>query len=159
MYKQLVYKKGHPLSTNILGRVRKSRFVLYEKLNGDPGLCHWCGELLTWKKLCADHLDSNPMNDVPENLVGSCRGCNANRSDGTGYGRRKKRECKFCHQFFLPKRTAAIFCSIFCSTRIRPKREVKLNHGSRSMYMRGCRCPLCKKSNTDYWRNWYHSSK
>lgn len=117
MFKQRVYIRGHILANKIDGSIRKSRFVLYEKLNGIAGRCHWCGIELTWKTLCADHLDSNIMNDTAENLVGSCRGCNANREDGTGRGRQTPKRCRNCKVLFIggSHHKQQIYCSLKCS--------------------------------------------
>jgi hypothetical protein len=158
MYKQQIYKHGHPLSAPD-GRIRKSRYVLYEKLNGISGNCHWCDIELNWKTVCADHLDSNIMNDVPENLVASCRGCNANRVDGTGHGRRKSIGCKECSKSFLPRNKDNIYCSVICASKNRPKREIKSLHGTRSRYVRGCRCGLCHNANLKYSREHYKRNK
>lgn len=158
MYKQYVYKQGHPLS-NSLGKVRKSRFVLYKKLGGRAGRCNWCGVKLTWKTLCADHLDSNIMNDVEENLVPSCRGCNANRDDGTGHGRIKPRPCAYCKKEFKPTLNARLFCSLTCSARAKPKREKLAPHGTRAKYNYGCRCQLCGEARRIAYKAWYEKNK
>lgn len=157
MYKQVVYDKGHLLA-NKNGVVRKSRYVLFKKLEGNPGDCNWCQIKLSWKTLCADHLDSNIMNDVPENLVGSCRGCNANREDGTGHGRKKPKTCAECEELFISKHhhKRAIYCSNRCASKNRPKRGITSSHGTRSRYVAGCRCGLCHESNLAYSRMLYN---
>lgn len=158
MYKQYVWRHGHALASNT-GKVRKSRYILYEKLKGVAGLCHWCDISLTWKTLCADHLDSNIMNDEPDNLVGSCRGCNANRSDGTGFGRRKPVECLSCAVEFTPLyHKDQRYCSLTCASKSRPKRGSVALHGTRSRYNYGCRCADCKIANITAWRKWYYQS-
>lgn len=149
IYKQTVYRPSHILA-NKRGYIRKSRFVLYEKLNGLAGVCNWCGCELTWKTLCADHLDSNIMNDTADNLVGSCRGCNANRDDGTGHGRRKVKNCEGCGKSFLPWTKTRRFCSNKCSQQNRPQKGTKSEHGTRVRYVWGCRCNKCKQANTEY---------
>lgn len=154
IYKTYVTKHGHPLS-NKKGRLRKSRYVLYKKLKGYAGVCNWCKTELTWDTLCADHLDSNIMNDVAENIVGSCRGCNANREDGTGHGRRKPIHCENCKKKFLPIRKITRYCSIECASKKRPKRGTLTLHGTRSRYVYGCRCKMCKEVNSTYWREKY----
>lgn len=156
MKRYSLYKPKHPLS-GVSGRVRRSRFILHEKLKGEAGSCHWCSIPLTWEKLCADHLDSNTENDIPKNLVGSCRGCNANRDDGTGNGRKKMKECRVCKNNFLLPRPKQIYCSEICARKDRPKRGTKTKHGTRSRYMYGCRCLECIHSNSSYWRNWQAS--
>jgi hypothetical protein len=154
MSKHYKFIKGHPLAGSE-GRIRRSRLVLFNKLNGIAGKCNWCNEELTWKTLCADHLDSNIENDTADNLVGSCRGCNANRDDGTGKGRRKLRSCKKCLRLFLPMKTRAIYCSCKCANIDRPKRESKASHGTRTKYNYGCRCVECKKAQAKAYKEWY----
>lgn len=155
-YYRRLYRPNHPLSRPT-GYVRRSRVVLYEKLQGKPGTCNWCQEVLTWKTLCADHLDSNTRNDVAENLVGSCRGCNANREDGTGHGRKQPKTCPVCNREYIAAdhHKKQIFCSTRCSSLARPSRlPTELPHGTRSRYMRGCRCRSCVTSNSSYWMMW-----
>ncbi len=147
-----VYKKEHPLADKE-GRVARSRLILYEKLEGISGKCNWCSIELTWSTLCADHINGNTLEDTPNNLVGSCRGCNANRSNGTGYGRKQPKECKYCKKSFLPKyQKGQTYCSNKCSQMSRPKRGSKAFHGTRSRYVYGCRCIKCTIANTDSWR-------
>lgn len=155
MFKQIIYRHKHPIA-NSRGKIRKSRYILYEKLKGIAGKCYWCKIKLSWNTLCADHLDSNIMNDTSSNLVGSCRGCNANRNDGTGYGRKKPKKCPICLKQFikLDHHNQQIYCNINCSILGRTKRGTKAKHGSRSRYMYGCRCKLCIKSNSNYWKKW-----
>ena len=71
-------------------KIRLARFILYEKLNGQPANCYWCDKNLIWtlgresrlnsNAVCADHLDENMLNDSPKNIVPSCRDCNGNRN-------------------------------------------------------------------------------
>lgn len=76
---------GHPLAKKN-GTVHVHRLVLWEKL-GCESLdceheCHWCGKLLVWgghKGICVDHVDEDPTNNDPENLVPSCNRCNTGR--------------------------------------------------------------------------------
>lgn len=158
-YKRVVRAPQHKLA-NKNGFVRRSRFVLYEKLNGVAGLCHWCLCSLTWETLCADHLDSNIENDVPENLVGSCRGCNANREDGTGQGRKKPKTCSVCGKDFISKshHKRQLFCSNECARKRRPKRGINSKHGTRSRYVQGCRCVECTRANATYSQIRYKTS-
>lgn len=156
MYKQRVFKRGHPLASKKDGSIRKSRFVLYEKLNGVAGKCNWCGIVLSWKTLCADHLDGKIMNDTPSNLVASCRGCNANRDDGTRHGRQKPKQCK-CGKSFIggSHHKHQIYCSNKCSQLNRAKRGTKAPHGTRSRYGYGCRCVECNNENLRTSRMYY----
>lgn len=80
---------NHPLST-FKGTIPYHRYVLYESLGKSDGAkCHWCGYLLPWKTslmhasvhvINADHLDNDPANNDPDNLVPACHWCNANRT-------------------------------------------------------------------------------
>ena len=82
-------RPGHPLATKD-GRIPRNRLVLYEKIGPGPHKCHWCPRELNWyagvrsheapfNYLAADHLDRNPRNDDPANLVPSCLKCNLHR--------------------------------------------------------------------------------
>lgn len=148
---------GHPLAPPS-GRVRVSRVVLYDKLDGQAGDCHWCGDALTWETLCADHLNGTTNDNRPENLVGSCRGCNANRSDGTGHGRREPKLCEWCGAPFLKlgrgsHHGTARFCSASCANSATAKRGPRSPHGTRTRYVsHKCRCVECRAANTAYTR-------
>ena len=92
-YRSVGVSPDHPLAAGsrqrLHGRkmrVSYPRFVLWEKLEGESSVCHWCGRHLVWANkrggadtLCVDHLDGDRRNDSSENLVPSCRGCNGNR--------------------------------------------------------------------------------
>lgn len=143
----------HPLAPPS-GVIRVSRIVFFEKSGGVCPPCEWCGVELTWETVCVDHLNSNTSDNRPDNLVASCRGCNANREDGTGYGRRHPRTCECCGTLFLPDRTTARFCTVSCAARSHPKRPSTRRHGTRSMYQAGCRCAECRTENSRAWREW-----
>jgi hypothetical protein len=87
---------GHPLA-HADGQVYEHRLVLYEKIGSGTHPCHWCGKLLTWgdtlNDLLADHINQNPQNNTPENLVPSCFSCNVGRS------KRLKTHCKQGHEY------------------------------------------------------------
>lgn len=66
------------------------RYVLHEAIGDGPHPCHWCGKEILWmarrgrngerpNDLVPDHLDGDPKNNTPENLVPSCYRCNALR--------------------------------------------------------------------------------
>lgn len=88
-YQFLTMQYDHPLATSghvVLGH----RKVLFEKIGQGPHPCHWndrygCGQVaLSWgglggDSLCVDHLDNNPLNNDPANLVPCCTGCNVTR--------------------------------------------------------------------------------
>lgn len=81
-YWHLGNKHGHPMARHD-GTVAEHRYVLYEKVGPGEHGCHWdCGRILVWGGLggvCADHLDQDRANNVPENLVVSCMTCNLTR--------------------------------------------------------------------------------
>ena len=100
---------GHPLTGGRpRGTVLSHRLILFESLGGAGGPCHVCGRLLSWMtkgrdELVVDHLDGDWRNNQLSNLAPACRGCNANREDGTGYltdvvlhgsARRYRRGCR-----------------------------------------------------------------
>lgn len=146
------YRPGHPLADSY-GVVSVSRLTLFDKLGGSDPQCHWCYEQLSWSEgtALADHLNGNPADDRPENLVPACRGCNANREMGTGYGRRPTLACVVCGEGFKPHRRDSNqrCCSRQCAGRMRTghKRGTKAAHGTRSRYNYGCRCDACRQTN------------
>ncbi len=146
------YLPSHPLAGKN-GKVKVSRMVLHEKLGGVAAPCHWCGCALTWETLCADHLDSDTLNNVPENLVASCRGCNANRDDGTGHGRRPPDPpCEHCGGPIGPykNRKPRRFCSIRCANLARAPYGTTRPHGTIGRYQYGCRCGECSAVQAAY---------
>jgi len=88
-YLRLVDMHDHPIAGRS-GKIPYHRYVLYEKLERpQTSDCHWCGFPLLWKTnlpspyihiVNADHVDGDPSNNDPENLVASCCWCNMNRS-------------------------------------------------------------------------------
>jgi hypothetical protein len=89
---RVIRKPGHPLAYKD-GRIKEHRFVLYEKIGPGPHACHWCGREIQWmpggraafrdrRYLVPDHLDTNPLNNAPGNLVPSCVPCNSSRGCG-----------------------------------------------------------------------------
>lgn len=155
--RHVVYKPNHPLADRYR-KVLRSRYIFYESVKGRDQKCHWCKMPLVWKvDLCVDHLDSDSENDSIENLVPSCRGCNANRDDGTGYRRREERRCLTCGASFLPGRPTAKFCSLGCIPG-RPK-GTRAKHGTRARYVYGCRCRACKTENSRAWLEWKNKRK
>ncbi len=167
-YNVVTTNNQHPLAIALsrsAGRVRvkKSRLVLYQKTNGDQPKCHWCGMLLEWcsgngqnilaNAVCADHLDDNRLNDDSENIVPSCRQCNANRKVN-GVGRIQLRPCDYCKRMFKPRSKVTKFCSEACQhkSRIGVTRPTKVPHGKRTRYVKGCRCSDCRSANTNYSR-------
>lgn len=85
---RMVAKHGHPLA-DASGTVYEHRLVLYAILGDGPHPCHWCRKPLNWgANLHVDHLDDNPVNNTPANLVPSCSGCNIGRERAPGSERR-----------------------------------------------------------------------
>lgn len=70
---------GHPLA-NARGYVYEHRWVLYARHGEDCPPCHWCGQALSWANAVGDHLDDDPLNNSPRNLVVSCHECNRARA-------------------------------------------------------------------------------
>jgi hypothetical protein len=97
--------------------------VLAQVIGIGPHRCHWCGRLVDWlpfgmmpaKALIPDHVDGNPSNNAPQNLVPSCTACNTQRmnpriiQEGETYvlnhlGQKRRaewRRCQQCEQPFL----------------------------------------------------------
>ena len=156
MKRKWVKLPKHPLATKN-GCVRLARANLWDKLKGQSASCYWCNLPLVWmigekqrkvaNALCVDHIDRDSLNDKPNNLVASCRECNANRHTG---GRVKPKECKSCHKPFIPRKRKAMYCSNKCSAKAKYgiKRGSNAEHGTIGRYRYGCRCKLCKKENT-----------
>lgn len=80
-----MHRPGHPLAGRN-GHVYEHRYVLFELIGYGPHLCHWCNAPVTWSPkgtpscLQVDHLSDDGADNRPENLVPSCRDCNATRA-------------------------------------------------------------------------------
>lgn len=76
--------KGHPLAPPS-GVVAVARLVLFDQIGPGEHPCNWCGVTLKWATgrtldgIVADHLNHDPTNDNPDNIVASCNSCNAHR--------------------------------------------------------------------------------
>ena len=76
---------GHPLADHH-GHVLEHRVVLFAKIGPNDHPCHWCRCMLRWNaqgttgRIEADHLDFDPGNNDPGNLVPSCNPCNVRRN-------------------------------------------------------------------------------
>lgn len=88
-YIRIELPEGHVLA-EARGRSYLHRIRCFESL-GCPHVspCHWCGYKLPWKHedgqrfvINVDHLNEDPTDNSPANLVPSCWWCNANRSWG-----------------------------------------------------------------------------
>lgn len=135
---------GHPLATGKDHLVGAHRVVLYEKVGAGPQPCHWCGKTLTWQPggghdapncITADHVDGNPRNNTPENLVPSCHGCNWGRTWKRGdraitgafvvsadgiRSSAEERTCRCCGTTFLHRSAdkrpnRGLYCSMSCA--------------------------------------------
>lgn len=139
---RVVTAKGHPIAPPS-GRVAFARLALYDKIGGGSHPCHWCEREVEWgapryseSALMADHLDWNPTNDEPDNLVPSCNQCNAHRRRNGGSApirdgeltvmwggvrtRAVRRYCTMCGDGFLippsaTKNGRGRFCSRSCA--------------------------------------------
>lgn len=75
--------RDHPLS-NGRGVTTEHRAVLWERIGAGVHPCHYCGTLVEWRcgvgawhgALVAEHLDRNPANNDPSNIVAACQPCN-----------------------------------------------------------------------------------
>lgn len=134
-----VYAPAHPLAPKG-GYIPNARVVLYEKIGPGPHECHWCQEPIRWTvglsgnsrgTITADHLNSDPLDDRPENLVAACGPCNGQRAravgndeafivraDGTRL-RGELRRCEACSKEFAawpdPRPGRGRFCSRSCA--------------------------------------------
>ena len=87
-YRTVSVPSGHPLCTPKGTYVYEHRLVLWNKIGPGEHRCHHgCGRVVAWKpgagarrgSLVVDHLDDNPHNNEPSNLVPSCNPCNQGR--------------------------------------------------------------------------------
>lgn len=136
-----IWVPGHPLACHT-GIAHEHRIVLYDKIGPGTHPCHWCGKAIIWMPggrtgdgvLVVDHLDNNSRNNVPENLVPSCHGCNNRRGhahrmipSGVLYitnkngsrTRAKQKDCEHCGKPFLvaiseKRPSRGRFCSRAC---------------------------------------------
>lgn len=139
------YAPGHPLVLKA-PYVPEHRAVLFEKIGPGPHPCHYCGGSVNWVPggrtgkgvLVVDHVDRNPMNNAPENLVPACTRCNVLNADRvvtndenfrTVRGRTRlrglPRNCESCGAGFVtwtmnPGEGKGRFCSRSCARR-KPK--------------------------------------
>jgi hypothetical protein len=136
---------GQPTTANRV-RVYAHRLILWQTLGPGQHPCHWCGRPLDWEPgfggITTDHLNDDPRDNRPENLVVSCHGCNSGRSihqrafrpaigqgedwlpthgrRGPGRVRATRLNCQECGAEFLAenarvKRGTVRFCSRHCA--------------------------------------------
>lgn len=137
----VIYDRTHPLA-HPTGRIGLHIVVLYEKIGPGSHPCHWCGKQVTWlpsqagrtNRLVPDHVDGNPQNNDPTNLVPSCSGCNIRRGKpdmiqpGELFiirsGRRvraERRICQECGSPFLHRIAAhnpGLYCGRSCAMKV-----------------------------------------
>jgi len=117
--RRMVNVPQHPL-TSTSSIIPEYRKLLYEAIGSGTHPCHHCGIPVTWSPgagctsdaLVVDHLDRNPRNDSPENLVPSCQRCNVLNSSRTvrdhesfrvvKHGTRLRGEARSCEQCGSP---------------------------------------------------------
>lgn len=83
------YVPEHPLARKS-GIVALQRLVLFDAIGFGPHRCHWCDKWINWgwpmaDRLTADHLDWDPTNNDPSNIVAACHGCNSKRHRPTDH--------------------------------------------------------------------------
>lgn len=127
----MVRAPEHPLAP-VSGLVSAARIVLYDQIGQGPHPCHWCGRSVNWlvgqrgnlrDALVADHLDSNELDDSPDNLVASCGSCNGERgtkvlndeeyitrANGTRLRIGEVRQCRTCGTDFVTDVTLRHYC-------------------------------------------------
>ena len=73
-------EKGHPMAFACHPTwAYTHRVIAYDKYGDGVITCHWCSSKREWAKLTVDHLDDNPKNNDPNNLVPACPTCNNQR--------------------------------------------------------------------------------
>lgn len=79
----LIKDASHPLA-QVNGWVYEHRVVAFSTFGPGVQECGWCGIALEWgRDLHVDHLNHDRADNVPENLLVSCRPCNtARKKDG-----------------------------------------------------------------------------
>lgn len=81
-YRTVTIHHLHPLRLLWGASSYVHRVVLFDKIGYGPHLCFWCGRVLSWGgteaySLHTDHMNGNKRDNRPQNLVPSCKSCNA----------------------------------------------------------------------------------
>lgn len=166
-----VQAPGHPL-VGRNGRAFEHRLVLWNKIGPGTHPCFHCGVAVTWAPgkgnakgaLITDHLDRNPRNNDPENLVPSCPRCNTrntaravlNSEDHVvcATGRRlrsERRTCVNCSREFVawPNKadpTYGTFCSRACRNDYRHRASTaQCGHCGKGVYRPGGGAKYCNR--------------
>lgn len=151
-YRLITVEHGHPMARRATNGSKpvawEHRVVLFEKIGPGTHPCHWCSTPVTWGDghgqglLFADHLNNDPRDNRPENLVPSCCGCNVHRHHPfalvaddeafvTRQGKRRRavqRTCEDCGGLFLAVKSEVAkgngrFCSRSCRARATMRRR------------------------------------
>jgi hypothetical protein len=144
-YRRMRYLPSHPLAGRT-GLVSDARRILYDRIGPGWHPCHWCGCKVRWvvgargggaNALVADHVDSDPLNDAPGNIVPACVTCNGTRTQSIKAGelfvvrpngtrtRATERTCAVCGSKFLVAKAQlripgkGLACSRSCARKLR----------------------------------------
>lgn len=147
LYRSVYVPVDHPLSNGHC-KIQVHRLVLWEKIGPGAHPCSYCGITVRWMPgagprrgaLVADHVDRDPTNNDPANIVASCQPCNMRNSARmvadnephrvTTKGTRRRcisRSCRHCGADFLAYRskdpTRGRYCSRSCIAKDKPRRR------------------------------------
>ncbi len=139
--RRMLYRPDHALAGNT-GLVSAARAILFNRIGAGWHSCHWCGRKIRWRigksgnlvdAVIADHVNNDPLDDAPENIVASCGACNGTRTQAIRTGelfvtnpngtraRAVERQCQTCQSTFLVvpaqlnKPGKGRYCSLSCA--------------------------------------------
>lgn len=93
---RVIQATGHPVAHRS-GTAFEHRVVLYDAIGPGSHPCNWCGKQVSWgSDLQTDHVDHDPQNNAPDNLVPSCGPCNVRRNSRWA---NKPTRCSYGHEF------------------------------------------------------------
>lgn len=145
---RMVRMPSHPLAPPS-GIFAVARVVLYDKIGSDEQACHWCQKPIRWENgrgpdaIVVDHLDWNPANDAPDNLVPSCRICNAQRTRQAGGSKLITLGEPTVLRRGRPTRAVTLYCQVCGSEFLTAPAE--LNSGRGRTCSRSCARKLPRK--------------